>query len=312
MSVFRIRNASGSEGTWAGVTLDDGETHDIAGESNLQVWRADNDVMLSVAQGNLIINDGSKDILDVTDAWRYLNGDTLPKSRLDNTKVAVHSSPKPDISGLTTYAVWTGAGDDMGTGDLGAGPLLHFESEVGVAEKAVDVEFHTDHGRAWLHEGYIKFTGAGTGDEMTADVIARATPLQQSVSLDLVVEDNWIKFAPGGPGTGTHGFLDSDKIALIQRSYSMDGDWDYDGQSLTPNLSGTGLYKISDIERIAHRFVNRIPCYGTASNFFTLSSDETTELPANYFLKVCQKNVSNTVWHASVILEIYRQRTYVP
>jgi len=312
MSIFRVRNASGSEGTWAGETLADGETFDIIGENNLQVWRGDGDVMLSVAQGNLIVNNGSEDILNVTDAWRYLSGDTLPKSKLDNTKVAVHSSPKPDISGITTYAVWTGAGDDPATGDIGEGDLLHFESEVGVAEKIIDVHFSPVHGRIWLHEGYVKFNGAGIGDNMSAEVIATATPLQQSVALDLVVTDNWITFAPGGPGTGTHGFADPTKISLVGRTFSKDGDWDYDGVDLTPNFAGNGEYKISDIDRIAHRFINKIPCYDTASNYFTMSSDETSELPANYFLRVKQNNVSNTVWHASIIIEIYRQRTMVP
>lgn len=311
MAIYRIKNQSGADGTWVGQLIADGASYDIhSGE--LSLWKLDSQVFIDVGNGNLVVSDGNTDFTDPTKGWTWLSGDHLPRSNLDNTKLAVHSSPKPDISGLTTYAVWTGAGDDMGTGNIGDGPLLHFASEVGVAQKTVDVEFHEDHGRVWLHEGYVKFSDAGSGDEMSAGVVANATPLQTSVNLDLVIENNWVKFAPGGPGTGTHGFADASKIALIRRSYSLDGDWDYDGINLTPNAEGTGLFKISDIERVVHRFVNRIPCYGTASNFFTLSSDETTELPKNYFLRVTQKNVSDTVWHASVILEIYRERTFVP
>ncbi len=38
---------------------------------------------------------------------------TLPLSPLDNKKLAVHPSYKPNIDGITTYAVWAGAGDEV-------------------------------------------------------------------------------------------------------------------------------------------------------------------------------------------------------
>ena len=88
------------------------------------------------------------------------------------------------------------------------------------------------------------------------------------------------------------------------------GDWNYDGTNLTP-ASGDGEYKMANVEKIVHRYIHKIPCCGTVP-YFTMSSDETTELPAGYFLRITAHNVSLTTWNASVIVEIYRERTFVP
>lgn len=235
----------------------------------------------------------------------------FPISDLDGKKLSVHESTKPAIDGAATYSVWTGAGDDPQTGAIGEGETLAFAMSQGVASVSKDVTFDPSHGRVWIHEGYLRYNGAGAGDYVSADVVASATNLQQLANLDLIVEDNWIKPAPGGAGTGTDGWADAN-LALIPRTFSKDGDWDYDGVSVTPNLAGNGGYKISDIERIVHRFINRIPCLGDCPTYFSMSSEETTELPGSYHLRITFHNVSDSNWTASVLIEIYRQRTHVP
>ena len=234
----------------------------------------------------------------------------LPMSPIDGKKLAVHQSTKPQIDGLTTYAVWGGAGDN---GVIGDGDLLDFEMTVGVASVSKDVAYNDAHGRVWVHEGYLKFENGGHGDYISADIHAKASVLSTDggvVDLDLEITDNWVHLAAGGPGTGTHGFAGTP--VLIPRPFSKDGDWDYDGTTLTPNTGGTGAYKISDIERVVHRYFNKIPCCGTCSAFFSMTSNETTEMPVGYYMKITAYNNSNTDWMASVIMEIYRERTHVP
>ena len=83
----------------------------------------------------------------------------------------------------------------------------------------VDVKFdHTAFGRIWVHEAYLKFTDAGEGDYILADMVAMGCPLQQSINLDLELDGDLVKFAAGGPGTGTHGFAGTP--ALIPRIFS--------------------------------------------------------------------------------------------
>lgn len=242
----------------------------------------------------------------------------FPTSTLDNTKVAVHASPKP-ITPKATYAVWTGA-SDLVTGspipemNIGMGDRLSFMFSGSPLDEvqSVDLKFDPAHGKVWIHEGYVKFENAHCGDYMVGDIVAEPSLLQPYVDLIGTIENNWfVPTPPGSPYAPTHGFAATP--TLVQRSYSEDGDWDYDEETeeLTPNFTKTGGYKISTIERVVHRYAT-IPVCGTAGTFFILSSDETTELPAGYFVRITAHNVSRTNWMAAVFLEIYRERTYIP
>jgi len=53
---------------------------------------------------------------------------------------------------------------------------------------------------------------------------------------------------------------------------------------------------------------------GTSATYFTMTSDETAELlVANgYFIRITIRNESNSAWNASVLMEIYRERTTSP
>lgn len=239
--------------------------------------------------------------VEIVDATQF------PLSDLPGEPLAVHPSYKPKVDG-TTYAVWTGAGDDVVSDPhvIGDGELLHFNMTNGGGDVQKDIKFSTDFGRVWIHEAYLKFTDGGEGDYITADVMASATALQTSVNLDLEIANNCVKLAAGGPGTGTHGFAGTP--TLVPREFSMDGDWDFDGVNLTPNLGGTGQYNICDIDQSVHRYVNKIPIYGTCP-YFSMSSDETAELLPGYFLRVNCHNASDSNWHISVIMEIYREKT---
>lgn len=308
---IRIKNTSGADGLWVGQLIADGEYYDLP-MSDRSEWTDDPDVFADISSGNLVVNDGVNDIIETLKGWRHLEGTlAFPVSDLDNQKLAVHTSYKPRVPGITTYAVWTGAGDDIAGGNLGDGDLLHFDMTAGNPITSKDIKFdHASFGRIWLHEAYMKFTGAGDGDFITSNIMAEATTLQTSLNLDLVIDGDDIKFAPGGPGTGTHGFAANP--VLIPRSFSNDGDWDYDGTNLTPNVAGTGKYKIKTVETPVHRFVNKIPCYGDCASYFSMTSDETAELNPGYFIRAEVHNNSNGNWHLSVMLEIYRERTVDP
>lgn len=237
----------------------------------------------------------------------YVAVSTLPFS--DVNKLAVHSSPKPLID-QTTYVVWTGAGDIIGSGQIGNGDPLVFVLQPGTPEVSKDIYFDPIHGRVWIHEGFVMWKDAGIGDNISAVIMAQPSQLQTFANLDLVIQDNWVKPAPNGPGTGTHGFASTPK--LIPRTYSKDGDWDFDGVSLIPNLSGTGMYKISTIEQCVHMYINQIPLFGTTTSYVAFTSDDTAELPPGYFIRITCKNNSNSNWIATVFMEIFRERTHVP
>jgi len=315
MKLVKIKN-TGVVGTWVGQTILSSEYHTLENESELYKWEGNEAVYNDIANGRLVINNGIDTVDDMTpfDGWKWLSStEKLPISNLDGVKLAVHTSSKPYLEGKTTYAVWTGSGDNAMNGMMCDGDILEFDLVPGKSEHAIEVKHdQAMNGRVWIHEGYLKFEGGGSGDYVDATVVAMATPLQTAVNLDLIITDNWITYSVGGAGTGTHGFADAAKIVLVPRPFSRDGDWDYDGTNLTPNFTNTGGYKMSDIERIVSKYMNKLPCRGTCNNFFSMTSDDTSELLQNYFIRITAHNVSNTTWFATAIIEIFRERTFNP
>lgn len=232
----------------------------------------------------------------------------LPRSLLDGKKLAVHASYKPDIGEETTYAVWAGAGDDMVNGVVGEGEMLHFDVHTGTPTVTRSLKFLPSAGRVWIHEAYLKFTGGGEGDYISSSVIAPPSAVQQAVNLDLIMDGDFVKYSPGGPGTGTHGFAATP--TLIPRRYSKDGSWNYDETTgLTPNFTNEGEYKISTVKAEVHKYFSKLPVCGDCTTYFSMTSEETMEVLQPYYIEITAINVSDTDWHASVIVEMYRQRT---
>jgi hypothetical protein len=230
-------------------------------------------------------------------------------------KVWVHSSSKPVLQGnRILYVQWTGRGDDVVNHVLGGAPdgLLHFECVPGQTVSYKDVKFDQSFGDIYIHEGYVSWHGAGNGDCVSADILAEPSLLQPFVNKDLIVNENgYVLYSPEGPGTGTHGFAATPQ--LLSRSFSHDGEWNYTPSTgLTPNFSNTGEWRISIHESPVHTFMRDIPVYGTNPTLFRLVCDESFRLPGGYFLRIRCHNNSDTSWHATVLITIYRERTYQP
>lgn len=313
--IITIHNVSGSDKMYVGQSIADTTTYTLSA-NNVPEFKIDSTLFADVSLGDVLIGDGTNDFTDPTEGWAWLQGD-IAKVEITQLsplgKVEVHSSYKPNaLADNTLYAVWTGCGDDMSDGSVATGPLLNFHMTIGGGNETVEMEFHPDNGRIWLHEGYIQFTNAGFGDYLTATIRSRGTVLQQSANLDLELSNggngNFVIPASGGPGTGTHGFADAN-IALIPQTFTHDGEWNWNPiDSLQPNLAGDGEYRISIVDKTVHKFINRIPLYGTTA-YTIFSSDETTELPPNFYVRVRVYNVSDTDWHLSAFIECYRERT---
>jgi hypothetical protein len=237
--------------------------------------------------------------------------ESFPMSEVGG-KIWVHSSPKPVLPDKQIYVQWVGAGDDMDNHVLGQGPIMHLEMTPGNQFVTADAKFDQTFGEVYVHRGYCRWSNAGPGDNISALIVAEPSRLQQVANLDLVVDGNgYVKYAPGGPGTGTHGFAATPH--LLSRSFSHDGEWNYDAANgLTPNLTNTGDWRISTSEQPVHRFISRVPLYGTCNDYFTFDSNDTFKLPPGYFLRILAENVSNTTWRASVMMQIFRERTYQP
>lgn len=306
---LKLRNNNGFDLTIDGQTLIAGEDF-VLHEEVRKKWMYSVELMQYVAGGEItVIRDGVE--LGPIEGWETLEGETLPMSEVGG-KLWVHSSPKPVLVDKQTYVQWVGAGDDTTNHILGAGDMLHFELNPGTPNCAVDVKFDPLFGSVYIHEGYCSWHDAGHDDCISALIVAEPSQLQQVANLDLLVdEDGYVKYSPGGPGTGTHGFAATPN--LLVRSFSKDGWWDYsEATSLVPNFNKTGGYHICTSEQPVHRFIARIPVFGTCDGMQRFVSSDTFLLPPGYFVRIIAHNGSNTTWHASAMIAVFRERTFQP
>lgn len=238
---------------------------------------------------------------------RLLSAVTLPEfiAKDADNKLAIHESSRPDIGGKAFATYWTGAGDNLDTGEIGGGDLLAILTEPSTVVNSIDVKFDPQYGDVYIHEGYAMWSGAGFGDCLSVEVIAPATQLQTSVNLDYEMDDHKVKYASGGPGAGTHGFA-ANPVLVPNRLGT--GYWDYNG-TLSYCAGQTGAYDIFDEEQITGRFINRVPVTGTNYSYTMLQSADSSLIPYPYFMRVTAFNYSATEWSIWMILTVYRERT---
>jgi hypothetical protein len=275
------------------------------GKSEIKLWWSNSLTVEEQAQQNIIMAQHMPAGVDIEVI-------DIPHSEV-GSKLWVHSSAKPEVSGKSFFVLWTSAGDDLTdlADGIGKGEILQFNLKPEDDYQVRTAAFNPFHGDTYIHEGYLNWTGGGEGDHITGDIIATATPMQPYANLDMIIEDNWIKYSPGGPGTGTHGLGGSP--TLIKRAFSGDGDWDYSSAlGLRPNFEATGMFKISDIDRTVHRFVNRVATFGDSNGYVRLVSEDTSYMAPGYIIQVECHNVSGSEWTAGIMLTLYRERTYLP
>lgn len=220
----------------------------------------------------------------------------------------VLASTKPVLPGKIMYFYWTGISDDVSGAniDLGAGTSVTIDVAAEDAEKNIDLYFgNHHHGElVYIAGGAFQWEDAQIGDSISMVVMASATPTQQMANLDFNV-DGENRLVATAPGTGTHGLAG---VPTFVPNYCNKGYW-----NLTPELTaefsptGEGMFDWFTVDVEAARFVNQLPLFGTESKGLQLSSPETSQLPAGYFLKICCHNGSNTAWKLTGSVMLYRE-----
>jgi hypothetical protein len=311
MQIVILKNNTSRVLSFEGKDLQVGEQLNVAPNWQ-QDWRFSTTLFKLVADNDIIVSDGEKDYSSA-EGWKWFLGNgELPRSEVGN-KIWVHSSAKPVIEGKSFYSVWVGSGDDEDNHIMGDGPLLTIHCTPGTPVGRVDMKFdYAVSGDVYIHEGFMMWENATLGDYVNAHVMAEGTHLQQVMNLDLVVDgQGFISYSHLGPGTGTHGFASAPY--LLNRSFSHDGDWDYDPiNSLRPNFTKTGNYKMSIYEQVVHRIMHKLPVLGTNCNPARLVSEDSMKMPHGYFLRLECHNNSNTEWKAAFLITVYKERTVNP
>jgi len=293
-------------------------TGDINGDDLLQlvnrelIIKNSSQMFTLISDGSLIVLDANNnDIIDPLEGWKYLTDERKELIDAASGKVAVQESSRPIVDGKLFNTVWSGAGDDMTVPTIGGGPLLLVQTQVGVPKVSQDIEFHPNFGDVYLHEGYVMWQNAGWGDCIDVEVIAKPTPLQTVSALDYELVNvttgvNKIIAASGGPGTGTHGL---NGTPVFVPNETQTGYWNLINGVPSFSSTQTGLYDWYDVEIPVNRFINRVPLFGTSSNYIMLQSADSVLMPPGYVLRITTFNNSDTIWKAWMFMTIYREKT---
>jgi len=257
---------------------------------------------------------GTTQSLQTNDAGELITNMPNLHSEVGEKKLWVHNSAKPEVSGKQFYVQYTGVGDDAINHSIGGGNQTIIMVKAADVDKKLTLEFDNDppHGDVYIHEANIMWNNAGMGDSFSVNIHARGTQLQTIVSKDLVLEPfgagSFIKLAPGGPGTGTHGFAAN---PVLVKDAKFTGYWDYSTTAgLTPNVGRTGGYNIFDVDLKVNTFINRIPLFGTSTSYTRIVSNDTAWIPPGYYIEVCCHNASQTDWTMMMYMTVYREQTF--
>lgn len=219
------------------------------------------------------------------------------------------ASTKPVLPGKILYFYWAGVSDDISDPTkvgVGEGNAIFLDVEAGDTTKSVDLKYgNFSHGElVYIAGGAFQWEDTTFGDAISMVVMASATPTQQSVNLDYNVDGD-DRLIATAPGTGTHGLAGT---PVFVPHYCNKGYW-----NLTADFqaefrpAADGMFDWYTTEREAARFVNQLPLFGTETKGLQLSSPETSQLPAGYFLRITCHNGNGTAWKLTGSVMLYRE-----
>jgi hypothetical protein len=99
--IVKIKNNDVVARDWLGQSVGAGQYYTVPGAS-LNIWANDSELLIDIADGYAVVNDGSDDITDVNDAINWLKGITQEK-RTD-TGILLAATTKPDYGDVKMFS----------------------------------------------------------------------------------------------------------------------------------------------------------------------------------------------------------------
>jgi hypothetical protein len=316
-NIIKIKNATNVTDIWAGQQIFPGSYYIIKTTTDQSRWADDNKVLKSLALGELLLNDGTHDIVDLNSAINLLKG---VSQKTNDGKAFVQNTPRK--RGLTTY--FTGSSDNQASSLFVGGNVIesaklkghHVVS--GPVQSVGYVDFNCMMNETYLHEGYLQWSGA-LNDELTVEIVPKVTPFTTGSGTNFQTAGNQVLIVPA-IGTGDLVIADG-SWNLVQVTADEFGNpkglgfWnaDYDTSTglfhnLTPAPFGNGAFNMFKVEYPLDRFINKVPVLGNGSQL--LETADSVQLGHGMRVKV----TANTIgadhewwWNASLVM--FRKKT---
>jgi len=283
------------------------------GSEDISNAKTSEDLALLIASGDLrlVKTETPLTYYTVSEALSHiLSGGVqkLPQVAGEN-KLWVQQTAMPVRDALRTTTVYTSRGDDLSTPTMSEGTEIWLDLAASDTTKSVDLEWSASFGKMWLHEGWVSYKGAGPKDNVSAIVVAGATPMIANPSGTYVIVDTKVVYV--GTGNGTIGTHSLGGIPTLVESLAKTGNWNYDADSatpLTPNLSSEGKYNIFTVDKIVENFISKFLITGASAHPIHFSPSQAQEFPPGYKLRIQVENKSGTIFQVWGGLTLYRER----
>lgn len=317
--VIKVKNNTGSSGTWLGQVIASGAYFQLE-EADFLNWRQDTTVFTDVGNGDLIVNDGTSDFTDALEGWEWLSGGKISVVQEDERhtadgKLRVLSSHKPVAAGKTFYNFFAGGGDDWENSVVGSGTMFQAQTSSGTLNSYVDVQFvnYADpNAIIWIFGGAFAWADAGWGDTIetqirakASSVIPRVTATGLGLDVDYNLDEERIYYA--GPDAGDYA-LGGNPVWVP--NFENTGHWNLnsDATAAIPAASGTGKFDWHTTDQMVGHYVSCLSVYGTSNQFTHIDATEAAPLPYGHWIRICTCNTSDTEWKLWGFVKLYREK----
>lgn len=276
------------------------------------------DVPYHIQEGNIILNDGDKD-LSILNALRVaMDAPTEDAMKDSSGKLLVHETSRV----LDTITYFTGTGDDPNdVTDVGGGAEFIFSHSLGDPTiQHLYLDFNIIQNKTYLHEGYMIWENADF-DTITFEMVPRVTTVQAASNTNYDLYGGYL-IVPASDGTGSIEITSDITSPIGGLVYMPDSDtgspptayWNADWNSVTKKFenitpaAGNGRYNMFAAEIVFARFVNKIPVVG--NGFKRLQSADSDQLGHGMRLKstIITYGEDHT-WKIACILTMHREKT---
>ena len=328
--IMEVRNVSGSDVVIADLgkyTIATGATANLVEDFPLHKIASSTDLIASVLAGDLIVNDGEKD-LSANDGAVYLALHPVTIGPKDPSgKMRVHQTSRP----TGTQTMWCGTGDDpTDVNDVGGGEEYIFEHEAGdPTTQSKIVDLNTIANPTYLHEALLTWKGCDM-DRVTAGmvpVVVTGNTGQTGTNYNVDPDTGMVVPAAGDGTFELTSDLTQPDGGLVQMVEHSDSGskppafWNADFNTTTglfENITaaplGDGEFNLFTVEIYLLKFFVNVPLLGDGFQIF--NSSDTDPVGHGLRMKVEWKTNAATIpgpgdhkWQFAAVLIMHREKT---
>jgi len=265
-------------------------------EECTRVEIAQSDAAYHLDQGDIIINDGDKDLSKLNALRIVMDAPPPDELRDPSGKLRVHQTSRK----IGTKIHWTGEGDDTSNVmAVGGGESISFVHDIGAQDPEPKyIDFNIVENETWVHEGYLTWKDAML-DSVTLEVVPRTVSVVPASGTQYDIYGGYL-VVPNPYMTGSYNVtsdITTHSGGLVFVPIDENGErpspcyWNATWNTTTKEFEniamapyGDGEYNMFSYEVVISRFINKLPLLH--SGFIALNSSDADQLGQGMRLKI--------------------------